>query len=118
MLSAVTGWDVTRDELLETARRVMTAKKIYNVREGWTRDEDTLPPRILDEPLRTADGAEIRLTREGLDAMVRSYYRARGWTEEGQVPESVVVSLRLTDVAGLTADRGARTFAVRLRGDL
>ncbi len=44
MLAAVTGFDVDRAELERTARRIVTAKKLFNVREGWTREEDTLPP--------------------------------------------------------------------------
>jgi aldehyde:ferredoxin oxidoreductase len=98
MLSAVTGWDVTKEELEETARRIVTAKKLFNVREGWTREEDTLPPRILDEALRAPDGTEVRLTREGLDAMVLSYYRARGWTDDGQVPSAQIRALGLADL--------------------
>jgi hypothetical protein len=42
----------------------------------------------------------MRLTRDGLDSMVRSYYRARGWTDEGQVPESEVAALDLSDLVG------------------
>src|SRR5205807_1513779 len=36
LLRAVTGWDVTADELRTAARRVITSKKLYNIREGWT----------------------------------------------------------------------------------
>ena len=52
MLSAVTGWDVTAEELVTTSKRIVTAKKLFNVREGWSRAEDTLPAQILEEPLR------------------------------------------------------------------
>src|ERR1700712_6658 len=43
MLRAVTGSDVSADELRETARRVVSARKCLNEREGWTRAEDALP---------------------------------------------------------------------------
>src|SRR5205807_3697137 len=43
LLRAVTGWDITGDELRMVARRVVTAKKLFNQREGWTTAEDTLP---------------------------------------------------------------------------
>src|SRR5205807_2556141 len=45
LLARVTGWDVTADELRGAARRIVTAKKLYNLREGWTPAEDTLPRR-------------------------------------------------------------------------
>src|SRR5262249_36858994 len=40
LLAAVTGWDVTAQELRTTGRRIVTAKKLYNIREGWTPAED------------------------------------------------------------------------------
>jgi aldehyde:ferredoxin oxidoreductase len=98
MLSAVTGWDVTREELRETATRVLTLKKLYNVREGWTRAEDTLPPRFLAEPLGDGASAGASLTRGELDRMIAAYYRARGWTPEGEVPDAQIRALGLDDL--------------------
>ena len=49
LLRHVTGWDVTAAELCMTARRIVTAKKLFNIREGWTPAEDTLPERFLSE---------------------------------------------------------------------
>src|SRR5204862_966905 len=51
LLSQVTGWNVTAEELRATSRRIVSAKKLYNVREGWTAAEDTLPRRFLEEGL-------------------------------------------------------------------
>jgi aldehyde:ferredoxin oxidoreductase len=56
----------------------VTAKHAYNRRQGWTRDEDTLPPRLLGVPLTLPSGREAVLTRERLDAMVDRYHAARG----------------------------------------
>src|SRR5204863_416502 len=47
LLRPVTGWEVMGDELRLLAKRVVTAKKLYNQREGWTAAEDTLPKRFL-----------------------------------------------------------------------
>jgi aldehyde:ferredoxin oxidoreductase len=77
MLSAVTGWDVTADELRETARRVVAAKREFNLRAGWTPAEDTLPDRFLGTPL--PNDPEALLSRERLDALVAEYHRQRGW---------------------------------------
>jgi aldehyde:ferredoxin oxidoreductase len=82
MLRAVTGWDVTGDELRETARRIVAAKRRINVLAGWTPEEDTLPDRFLDTPLRTDPGAV--LTRERLQELVAEYHRQRGWHARGQ----------------------------------
>jgi aldehyde:ferredoxin oxidoreductase len=85
LLNRVTGWDTTADELRQTAKRIVTAKKLFNVREGWTRAEDTLPARFLSEGLPEGAAPGATLPRERLQAMVRAYYRARGWSDEGQV---------------------------------
>jgi aldehyde:ferredoxin oxidoreductase len=77
MLRAVTGWDVTADELRDTARRIVGVKRQVNVLAGWTAEEDTLPERFLDAPL-PGDPAAV-LTRERLQELVAEYHRQRGW---------------------------------------
>jgi aldehyde:ferredoxin oxidoreductase len=98
LLSAVTGWDVDADELRLAAERVVTARKLFNVREGWTRAEDTLPARFLEEPLTDGPAEGASLSEHGLNRMITAYYAARGWTPEGDVPSSVVSRLDLDDL--------------------
>ena len=85
MLSSATGWDVSAGELRLTATRVVTSRKLVNQREGWTRQEDTLPERLL------SDGSG--LTRERLDAMIAAYYRGRGWRLDGRVSDVQVKAI-------------------------
>ena len=77
MLRAVTGWDVTPGELRDTARRIIAAKREFNLRAGWTPQEDTLPERFLNTPL-PGDPAAV-LTADGLRELVSEYHRQRGW---------------------------------------
>lgn len=95
MLHLVTGWETTPEELTAIAQRIVTAKKCYNIRQGWTPAEDTLPARFLAEALPEGTSAGAMLTREQLDAMVRVYYLERGWSNEGWVPEQQLQSLRV-----------------------
>jgi aldehyde:ferredoxin oxidoreductase len=94
LLSAVTGWDVTGDELRATARRIVLAKRVYNLREGWRPADDWLPARLLEEPLRLASGREARLTPARLRAMIDGYYKERGLDPDGR------------PVGGITDDLG------------
>jgi aldehyde:ferredoxin oxidoreductase len=89
MLRLVTGWDVTADELRETAQRIVSAKKLFNIRQGWTPAEDTLPQRFFDQPLRTAGTRDAVLSVEKLQSQIRAYNLLRGWTEEGWLPVEV-----------------------------
>jgi aldehyde:ferredoxin oxidoreductase len=77
MLQKVTGWDVTADELRETARRIVATKRQFNLLAGWTAQEDTLPERFLSTPLPSDPAAA--LTRERLQELVAEYHRQRGW---------------------------------------
>ncbi|NOZ40876.1 MAG: aldehyde ferredoxin oxidoreductase family protein [Planctomycetes bacterium] len=85
MLRLVTGWDVNADELRNTAQRIVDAKKEFNIRAGWTPAEDTLPERMLSQPL--LDDAKAQLSPERLQTLVEAYNLARGWTRDGFLEE-------------------------------
>ena len=77
MLESITGWDVSADELRDTARRIVAAKRQFNLLAGWTPAEDTLPDRFLDTPL--PNDPDASLSRDRLAALVAEYHRQRGW---------------------------------------
>ena len=94
----VTGWPMNPADLRLTGERISNLKKLFNIREGWTREDDTLPPRILQEKLPTGIVKGVGLTRDDLNMMIGDYYRARGWTEDGLVPDGKMRELGLEDV--------------------
>ena len=96
LLSSVTGWDVDGAELRQTARRIVLAKRAYNIREGWRPADDWLPERLLSEPLRLASGREAGLTPVRLRAMIDAYYAARGLDDQGQPGPAQLTDLRLS----------------------
>ncbi|NMH77105.1 aldehyde ferredoxin oxidoreductase family protein [Pseudonocardia xinjiangensis] len=96
LLRSVTGWDVTADELRAVARRIVLAKRVFNLREGATTDDDTLPRRMLDTPLELGSGRTATLTAERLRSMVEGYYTGRGLDVEGRPDPSDVADLLLT----------------------
>ena len=89
LLAKVTGEDFTANELKAVARRVVDARKRFNIREGWTPAEDTLPRRFLSTALPdgTAPGATLPEAR--LRDMIAAYNRARGWSADGWLPVTV-----------------------------
>jgi aldehyde:ferredoxin oxidoreductase len=108
LLGAVTGWDCDGDELRASARRIVVAKRLFNAREGWTRAEDTLPERFLDQPLELPSGREAALSRERLGSMIDAYYAGRGLDEAG-LPSAVTeaeLGLDLFAHAGYSAESG------------
>jgi aldehyde:ferredoxin oxidoreductase len=95
LLSAVTGWEVSGGELRETARRIVMAKRVYNIREGWQPEDDWLPERLLNEPLTLPSGRVATLTADRLRAMIGSYYKMRGLDPEGRPDLATVDDLGL-----------------------
>lgn len=85
MLRLVTGIERSSNDMEATARRIITAKKRFNIAQGWTPSEDTLPARFFDQPLIDGASAGAQLTRDQLGSMVRAYNTQRGWTADGWV---------------------------------
>ncbi len=84
LLSLVTGWDLTADELRATAQRIVLAKRAYNLREGWQPEDDWLPERFLSEELTVGSGRTAALTPARLRSMIEGYYAARGLDASGR----------------------------------
>jgi aldehyde:ferredoxin oxidoreductase len=99
LLSAVTGWDADGAELRRTARRIVLAKRVFNIREGWQPADDWLPERLLTEPLQLGSGRVAALTPERLRGMIGAYYGARGLDELGRPDPADLADLRLDYVA-------------------
>jgi aldehyde:ferredoxin oxidoreductase len=95
LLSKVTGWDCSSDELKRIGERIHNLKKLFNMREGWRSEDDWLPERLLSETLPTGVAQGTGLTPNELREMLQGYYQARGWDEKGYVPESKLRELGL-----------------------
>ncbi len=95
LLSKVTGWDCSSDELKRIGERIHNLKKLFNMREGWRSADDWLPERLLSETLPTGVAQGTGLTSNELREMLQGYYQARGWDESGHVPDKKLKELGL-----------------------
>ena len=55
MISAVTGMPVDEHELMRIGERIWTVQKLFNMKEGYGKSDDTLPVRLLTEPLKEGE---------------------------------------------------------------
>lgn len=76
IISHATGWDIDVDEFRKAGERIYNLARVFNVREGASRADDTLPARLLEEPLPEgpAEGLVV-----DLEPLLDAYYEFRGW---------------------------------------
>jgi len=86
LMEAVTGLSFTPEEVPKVGERVNNLAKAFNVREGFTRADDTLPERLMTEPLKAGASKGQMISREDLDTMLDEYYSLRGWDVKTGIP--------------------------------
>ncbi|MFQ6107642.1 MAG: aldehyde ferredoxin oxidoreductase family protein [Thermoplasmata archaeon] len=89
---AITGEPLSEERLRDTAERVWTLTRLFNVREGISRVEDRLPRRFVKEALPTgvARGCRAFVSEEDMNLALDRYYELRGWDEKGiPLPETL-----------------------------
>jgi len=97
-MRAVTGWDITDDELLKTGERISNIRQAFNIREGLNPLEFKVPNRVLGRPpLKEGPVAGVTVDE---DTMVREYLTAMDWDLKTAKPsKKKLLEMGLTDVA-------------------
>ena len=83
MIRAVTGWDITVEELMAVGERRLNLVRTFNAREGLDRKDDKLPKKFFKQLQGAGPTAGIALTHEEVDSAIDEYYRLAGWTSDG-----------------------------------
>ncbi len=83
MVRAVSGWDMSVEELERVGERVINLERLFNVREGVRRKDDVLPWRVMHEPIPDGPSAGMHCPPEELSMMLDRYYSLRGWDADG-----------------------------------
>ncbi len=78
--AAATGVDYTLDDFIKIGERTWNLERLWNLRAGLTKADDTLPKRLLKTAHKEGPSAGVTVN---LDAMLPVYYRERGWDQEG-----------------------------------
>lgn len=86
LYTASTGFDMDREEFDMVGRRVAVLTRAFNNREGFGRDHDTLPDRVMKS-------SSNPVTDRELDVMLDEFYDSSGFTSDGIVPEQLLIEL-------------------------
>jgi aldehyde:ferredoxin oxidoreductase len=99
IVTAVTGVTYTSEDLMLVGERIWNIERLYNLREGFSKDDDMLPARFFEEMVngRIIDRAEFLKTRT-------EYYRMRGWDDDGVPKERTLKRLGIELTQGLPRD--------------
>ncbi len=99
MVEAQTGLELTAAELLTVGERVYNVARAFNIRQGFSRKDDHLPYRVINDPIPEGPSAGDLVTYEELQVLLNAYYEARGWNHEGVPLKARLVSLDLSEIA-------------------
>ena len=100
LMDAITGLPFTPEEVMKVGERLTNVAKAFNVREGFTRADDTLPERLMTEPLKAGASKGQLISRKDLDTMLDEYYSERGWdVKTGMPTRAKLVELGLEYIA-------------------
>jgi aldehyde:ferredoxin oxidoreductase len=100
LINAVTGWNLTLEDVERIGERIWNLERAFNVREGVRREQDCLPYRVMHEPVPDGLHKGMHCPPAELDAMLDAYYALRGWTAEGVPTPEKLQALGLGELVG------------------
>ncbi|HSW58325.1 MAG TPA: aldehyde ferredoxin oxidoreductase family protein [Dehalococcoidales bacterium] len=83
LLTAVTGINWTVEDVTKVGERVNNVARLFNIREGFTRQDDGFPERLMTEPIKAGASKGAVISQNDLKVMLDEYYEARGWDLKG-----------------------------------
>jgi aldehyde:ferredoxin oxidoreductase len=95
-----TGEDWTMDRLLRVSERVRNLERMFDVRQGLRRKDDSLPKKFFTQPLESGPYKGEVIDPQKFEAMKDEYYAIRGWDRDSGIPtKEKLAELGLADVA-------------------
>ena len=96
--SAVTGVQSSEEHLRKVGRRIWNLTRAFNVREGFTRKDDTMPERMEKEPLLDGKPKGHVVPRADFEKMLSEYYKLWGWDDQGRPTKKALDEAGLGDI--------------------
>jgi len=89
MLSSITGWNLTADDILKIGERIYNLERYIMSKYGFSSKDDVLPKRLLHEPLPDGPSKGQVVDPEQFKKMLEEYYKLRGWVDGVPTPEKL-----------------------------
>ncbi len=92
LFASATGFECDEQEFMKKGERIWNLERIFNIKAGFTKDDDRLPERMEKEPIKSGPSkGEVT----DLSKMLPEYYRLRGWDENGVPTQEKLKELSL-----------------------
>jgi aldehyde:ferredoxin oxidoreductase len=95
LLNAATGQSLPAETFERIGEKIWNLTRLFNLREGISPAEDSLPRRFVEEPLPSGPFKGHRITEDDMAALRGDYYRLRGWDQEGRPRQETIERLGL-----------------------
>jgi len=106
LYSAVTGIEMSAEDLRKAGERINTIGRLINIREGLTRKDDSLPWKVMNVPIPDEGPSKGSfVSQEELDLLLDDYYETRGWNKEGVPTMEKLNELGMEDLAFIVKDK-------------
>jgi aldehyde:ferredoxin oxidoreductase len=92
MVQAVTGWNVTIDELIEVGIRRINLMRTFNAREGFTRKEDCLPTKFFKPLVGIGPTAGVAVGMDEFEEALKHYYELHNWNTNGTPTKTALIN--------------------------
>jgi len=112
LFNAMTGMDISKEEMWKIGERILNLEKAINtVYAGFTRENDTLPKRIMEIPVSDGPYKGEIMERDKFHVMLDEYYAAHGWdTKTGLQKRDTLINLGLGEVVEFLGDKMKREY--------
>jgi len=99
LLNAACETDYTEDSIKTVGKRIWTLTRLFNLREGFSRKDDSIPPRVHLDPLPEGNPKGKVLSEQDFQRMLSEYYMCWGWDDEGRPTKETLHELGLEGLA-------------------
>ena len=99
LLNAACETNYTEDNITVVGKRIWTLTRLFNLREGFSRKDDSMPPRVYLDPLPEGNPKGKVVPEKDFQRMLSEYYKLFGWDDQGRPTRETLHELDLEELA-------------------
>ena len=96
-INAITGWETSSYEIMKWGEKRNNIMRLYNIREGISAKDDTLPERFFNEKLNASPKKGVKINKKKFKSIIKMYYSMMGWNVRGIPKKSTLIDNHLEE---------------------